>query len=261
MRSDVQSARAEVERIDRAMAGVGRPVPGFRELLERDAHRGYAARLEAWRLEHPHAEARWRALAAEAAAAEERLRALECAAAEEARAWSRLEALELGKRTLDGLRAGDATPALEGVRRWLQSSPRPWALALSGGPGCGKTVAAAFAAMRALASGKRAEWVKCTQASREPIFGDEAMARERRWRTAGLLVLDDVGAEFASDAWVATLASVLDARWDAEAPTVITTNLDADGLRLRLGGRTVDRLAQSGRFEACGELSLRRRSA
>lgn len=260
MRSELETARAAVDDVERRMSAFARPMATLAELCRPETQRAYQVRLQAWRDANPALEAQWRGLCAEAQAAERRMRELEARAAEEARSWSRLQALELGERTIEGLRLGGATPALEAVRRWLDARPRPWALVLLGGAGVGKTVAAALAAQRALAAGRSVQWVRVAAASRESTFGDEAAARERRWRTAGLLVLDDLGAEFASEAWTAVLDSVLDARWSNNAPTVLTSNVAVPDLRARLGVRVADRLAQEGRVEACGDVSLRRKA-
>lgn len=180
-----------------------------------------------------------------------------------------LLALGVGERTLEALDSEPSdTPALKAVK----AIDGAWVLVLTGGVGTGKTLAAAFALREAYRNdpqrggwvGERipaARWISSPRASREPQFGDEAQAREAEWIRCRLLVIDDVGAEFASAPWAACLAAVLDARWDNRRRTILTSNLSVSELRERLGARTWDRLAQEGRIVGCGDVSLRRRSA
>jgi DNA replication protein DnaC len=63
-------------------------------------------------------------------------------------------------------------------------------------------------------------------------------------RNTGVLVLDDLGVEKASD-WVRERLYVLvDARYGGERPTIVTTNRDLPGLAETLGERIVSRLAE-----------------
>jgi DNA replication protein DnaC len=57
-----------------------------------------------------------------------------------------------------------------------------------------------------------------------------------------LLVLDDLGAERATE-WVAgQLYTILNHRLINNKPTIVTTNLDTEELSAQLGQRTVERL-------------------
>jgi DNA replication protein DnaC len=73
------------------------------------------------------------------------------------------------------------------------------------------------------------------------------------------LVLDDLGRERQTD-WVQeTLYLVLNARYEDCRPTTITTNLDLDSLRRRIGEPILDRLAETNRAYWCQWPSHRRR--
>ena len=90
--------------------------------------------------------------------------------------------------------------------------------------------------------------------------GDRRVEARALLVTPGLLVLDDLGTEYAKVGGFldATLDEIV---WYREAnllPTLITTNLTPDGMRDRLSDRIVDRLRGSwARIVACGGESRR----
>lgn len=69
----------------------------------------------------------------------------------------------------------------------------------------------------------------------------------RRYQTAGLLVLDDLGAEqLSGSGWVEDrLYQIIGERHDEALPTVFTSNLSLPELAQRIGERTVWRIAES----------------
>jgi len=72
------------------------------------------------------------------------------------------------------------------------------------------------------------------------------------------LGLDDLGRE-RQTAWVQeTLYLLVNARYEDRLPTSVTTNLDPDALRLRLGDPIVDRLAETNATYWCEWPSYRR---
>jgi len=72
------------------------------------------------------------------------------------------------------------------------------------------------------------------------------------------LVLDDLGREHQT-AWVQeTLYLVINARYEQRRATSITTNLDPEGLRRRLGDPILDRLAEANHTYWCQWPSYRR---
>ena len=260
--TEIEEIKAAIAAAEREMGEFGRPVPSLSEICKPRGLREHQGRLEAWRQTNPELEARFKALCVSAENDAKRLEAVEFKEAEVRRGLMRLEQLGVGDRTLAAVRSPLQTPAMDAVRAWLPTSS--WSLLLIGGPGCGKTVAAAWAAPHIFAAGGYVCWVRVAQAAHEGLYGAEADIRHRRWRNTTLLVLDDVGAEFKSDAWMGVLQEILDERWAHGRKTIVTSNLSLDAgdrsLRDRIGGaRVMDRIAQDGQAVLCGSISLRRK--
>lgn len=142
-------------------------------------------------------------------------------------------------------RPGDLHPEVAAWAKGLAGG-EPRNLALVGGVGVGKTWHAWRAPRAALEEGwdGRVDFAgpgdlrariapRADQSHHQAIAGMQA---------AGLLVLDDVGANRASDWWLESLHAVVDHRWSHELPTLVTSNV-AD-LRGELGERIASRLAQ-----------------
>ncbi len=123
------------------------------------------------------------------------------------------------------------------------AQPAGW-LVLQGGYGCGKTHLAAAIVNARLGQGAPAVFIavpdlldhlRAAYASDVPQDGFDA--RFEAVRNAPLLVLDDLGTE-APTAWAAEkLFQLLNHRYNAKLPTVITTNHDLDVLDERLRSR------------------------
>ena len=75
---------------------------------------------------------------------------------------------------------------------------------------------------------------------------------------AGLFVLDEIGSSFNSDAERTQLFDIIDLRYKHSLPTVLISNLDADGIRAALGERSFDRLREGARVLSCAWPSHRR---
>jgi DNA replication protein DnaC len=73
-----------------------------------------------------------------------------------------------------------------------------------------------------------------------------------------LLVLDDIGANLGSEAEQRHLLDVIDGRYVAERPIVVTSNLTADEIKVSVGERAYDRLRENGRRVVCSWPSHRR---
>jgi len=91
--------------------------------------------------------------------------------------------------------------------------------------------------------------------------GDECMTEFEiieKMTGVDLLLLDDLGVEKASDYSAARLYSIINGRYDAMRPTIITTNISLEEIASRLGSlgeRIVDRLV-----ETCDFIDLPNRS-
>lgn len=73
-----------------------------------------------------------------------------------------------------------------------------------------------------------------------------------------LLVIDEVGAQFDTNAEIVQLFDVIDARYKQQLPTVVLSNLTGTELKETLGDRAYDRLREGGRFLVCKWESYRR---
>lgn len=73
---------------------------------------------------------------------------------------------------------------------------------------------------------------------------DKSRAEEYVMSHEGLVILDDVGSEKLSD-WVAeTFYLIINKRYNAMAPTIITSNLPIPDLGERIGDRTASRIVE-----------------
>ncbi|MEU4051319.1 ATP-binding protein [Streptomyces olivaceus] len=138
-------------------------------------------------------------------------------------------------------------------------------LLLLGVTGVGKTYEA-YGAMRELAvSGVRCWWHVTTAAdlyaALRPRHGVDSEEEFRRYRDAGLLLVDDLGAEGKPSAFTEEVNfRLINYRYERQLPTLFTSNADASQLRERLGDRVTSRLR-----EMCQRIAIkgtdRRRAA
>lgn len=134
-------------------------------------------------------------------------------------------------------------------------------LVLSGLRGCGKTTAAAWWLVQKREPAKyvrtyEPRFVDASALARWPRFDDGKMVELER---ASALVIDDLGIEYddKNGAFRSFLDGLVNTRYAACLPTLITTNLRAGEFKARYGERIADRIRESGRFvELAGE-SLR----
>jgi len=123
--------------------------------------------------------------------------------------------------------------------------PQGWLL-LRGGYGCGKTHLAAAIANVALDTGSPVifvtvpdllDYLRAAYAPTSPTSYDR---RFEEVRTAPLLILDDLGTEHATLWALEKLFQLLNYRYMADLPTVITTNRDLEDMEPRLRSRLGD---------------------
>lgn len=120
-------------------------------------------------------------------------------------------------------------------------------LLLAGDVGTGKTWNAYGAILAMAASGARFSWQFLTMAdmfaSLRPRGDVDTEGEFQRLARVGVLVLDDVGAAKVSMWTEEVLYRLINARYEWERPTLLTTNL-GDGLGGMLGDRVTSRLVQ-----------------
>jgi len=170
--------------------------------------------------------------------------------------------------TVDGF-PNPTQPAVAGVRDYLARWDGRRGLILTGGYGVGKAglLAAALRQLVTRHTALRHASLHFALAAdvfdllREGYDAGDAAERLGRVRGAGLLALDDLGAEKPT-AWVQErLLVIVNHRYERLLPTWITTNHGLKGLAERIGERTVWRLAETCEVIAVTGPNLRARGA
>ncbi len=124
-------------------------------------------------------------------------------------------------------------------------NPKGW-LVFSGGYGCGKTHLAAAIANYRLEQGEPPLLVVVPDLLdhlRATFSPDSPVAYDRRFeavRTAPLLILDDLGAQSTTPWAQEKLYQIINYRYNAQLPTVITTNHPLEEINPRLLSRMTD---------------------
>lgn len=165
-----------------------------------------------------------------------------------------LEAAGFPERALDAAEAADESkPSIVRVKTW---DPRAESvLVLSGPPGCGKTVAAAWWALN------RARYPMFLRASTFAAASRYDQEKRSSWTQAAGLVLDDLGTEYADakGSFQVDLDELIDVFYGSRRPLLITTNCSADDFKKRYGSRITDRLRECGSWFSTSSKSLRRK--
>lgn len=239
------------------------------ETSSRDFFRDMAKRADerrVWEAANPELAAAWTEAIQEAVereqAAEERKRKEARARHVRAEAPKRLVHLGAPLRAVEAWEAGlQETEALRYVNGFIEAGKS--FCVLSGGAGAGKTVAAVHAMAHRVLLDRRetqtALFVRATECARLGLYDDGSKELIGQMHAAGLLVVDDLGAEFMSEGgvWRGLLDELVDVRYGARAQTIFTTNLDTTAFRERYGERVADRIRHAGAFKGCGKVSLR----
>lgn len=158
------------------------------------------------------------------------------------------------RRALDEAAAADETaPPIVRVAAW--DVAKNSTLVISGGNGCGKTVAATWWAMRFHGVPRFLRASTLAASSRYDRDQRSAILE------APALVLDDLGAEYmdSKGSFLVDLDELLDVFYGDYRPLLITTNAAFDVFRMRIGERVADRLRECGSFWATTAPSRRAR--
>ncbi len=124
-------------------------------------------------------------------------------------------------------------------------SPEGW-LILKGGYGCGKTHLAAAIANYQLALGKSVLFINTPDLLdhlRATFSPDSTISYDERFeqvRSTPLLILDDLGTQSNSEWAQEKLYQIFNYRYNAQLPTVLTTNLELEAIEVRMRSRMVD---------------------
>ncbi len=123
--------------------------------------------------------------------------------------------------------------------------PEGW-LVFKGGYGCGKTHLAAAVANYRLAMGHAVLFVNTPDLldHLRAAFAPNAVTgydeRFDQVRNAPLLILDDLGTQSNSEWAQEKLYQIFNYRYNARLPTIVTTNLELEGIEIRIRSRMVD---------------------
>jgi DNA replication protein DnaC len=129
--------------------------------------------------------------------------------------------------------------------RVFAENPTGW-LVLKGGYGCGKTHLAAAIANRCVERGQPVLFITVPdlldhlRATYAPTSSIAYGTRFEEVRTVPVLILDDLGTESSTPWALEKLFQILNYRYNAHLPTVVTTNHELEEISLRLRSRLVD---------------------
>lgn len=84
---------------------------------------------------------------------------------------------------------------------------------------------------------------------------------QRTFAGTHLLIIDEIGVQFGTEAERTQLFGIIDERYREELPTIFLTNLDIDGFKAFVGQRAYDRLRECGQWVAFDWDSYRARKA
>lgn len=149
-----------------------------------------------------------------------------------------------------------AEKALDSMRSYAENFDETLSagrsMILVGTVGAGKTHLAAAAANSVIQQGYSAVFASVMSAIRsvKETYSRDAQRTEREAIDAlvgpDLLVLDEVGVQFGSDAEKLILFEIINGRYENVRPTVLISNLDRVGLETYIGERAMDRLREGG---------------
>jgi len=135
--------------------------------------------------------------------------------------------------------------------RYVENFPTDKSMIMVGGVGTGKTLLAS-AILDALVDKydcgiiKTIDLVRRLKATWNRDSKDTEEDVLNRFIDSDLLIIDEVGSQFGSDTEKLFIFDIIDGRYQDMKPTILSSNLDIDGIKDAIGERCVDRLREGG---------------
>lgn len=238
-----------IEEVDNDLRALGRPMhPGIASITKPALVAAWRAEVAAWRSANPAGEERYCLLLEE----REAIEAASIVARLTARHARELDVLP--RLVRQALARPQPSEVMAKAEAWLASA-RAW-LVLAGDTGTGKSVAAGHALVVASQARQSVAWVTSAGFA-TAVGGFSGQAECERLKHVDVMVLDDFGAEHMTPFSVSVLFEVLHHRHEDGRRTILTTNLDREQLRARLGPRLADRVANDCYYVVVTGASLR----
>jgi DNA replication protein DnaC len=158
------------------------------------------------------------------------------------------------------------TEAMQYARTFLREhaeSDEAGILVLAGGVGVGKTVASVWAMSQyptnASGSYGARRFRHVSELSELGLYGGDDQKREREVlkNLCRVLVIDDIGTEHKTDQFQTLFDGLMNARYEQDGITILTTNLTSDTFLERYGKRIYDRIRGRGQWYEIAHASLR----
>lgn len=137
------------------------------------------------------------------------------------------------------------------VENWQQNKENGASLIFTGNPGTGKTHLAVGIARKIMESSGTAMYTRVTeiaQSIKETYSGNGKTERQviRSFANPDLLIIDEVGRQFGTDAEKMYLFEVINARYEECKPTILISNLNINQLKDYIDPAAMDRLREGG---------------
>lgn len=165
---------------------------------------------------------------------------------------------EVEKRERDYHDSATSSATIDGISKWIHTRKR--GLILYGPLGTGKTTAAKalYSIIKSYYKYDETIFVSSKECYQKFVDANGISDSFQSYRRAKVLFMDDVGNEPAKCLIYATpyqpIHDLLCYRYDSQKTTIITTNLDDNGLLDRYGPRLYDRFEETyDRILVCGE--------
>ena len=133
------------------------------------------------------------------------------------------------------------------ARNFKANKEKGYGIIFSGSVGTMKTTLAVACLQSVISQGYRGYFVSMPELL-DILFSSEKQDRrefEKSVKSVGLLVIDDMGAEYGTDWVVNKVDSIITHRYNELLPTIITTNLTKEEMKGRYMERVYDRLKQT----------------